>query len=51
MLISEMIVVGSTYWNIGIGRNPGEVQDDEEGQRTMKVLGQNMAWTLKRLNA
>jgi multimeric flavodoxin WrbA len=48
-LISEMIVVGSSYWNIGIGREPGDVEKDEEGIGTMKTLGQNMAWLLKRL--
>ena len=48
-LLSQMIVVGSTYWNIGIGRNIGEVNDDSEGVQTMKTLGQNMAWTLKKL--
>jgi len=47
-LITEMIVPGSTYWNIGIGREVGEVEKDEEGIRTMKVLGRNMAWLLKR---
>jgi multimeric flavodoxin WrbA len=50
-LISEMIVPGSSYWNIGIGREPGEVDRDEEGIQTMKVLGQNMAWLLKRIHA
>ncbi len=48
-LIAEMIVVGSSYWNIGIGREPGEVEDDAEGIGTMKVLGRNMAWLLKRV--
>lgn len=47
-LITEMIIPGSSYWNIGIGREPGEVEKDEEGIRTMKVLGRNMAWLLKR---
>ena len=47
-LITEMIVPGSCYWNMGIGREPGEVEKDEEGIRTMKVLGRNMAWLLKR---
>jgi multimeric flavodoxin WrbA len=50
-LISEMIVPGSSYWNIGIGREPGEVEKDEEGIQTMKVLGRNMAWLLKKLDA
>lgn len=48
-LISEMIVPGSSYWNIGIGREPGDVEKDEEGMQTMKTLGQNMAWLLKRV--
>ena len=48
-LIGEMIVVGSSYWNIGIGREPGEVEKDAEGIETMKTLGRNMAWLLKRL--
>jgi multimeric flavodoxin WrbA len=48
-LITEMIVPGSSYWNIGIGRDKGEVEKDEEGIRTMKTLGRNMAWVLKRV--
>jgi multimeric flavodoxin WrbA len=47
-LINEMIIPGSSYWNIGIGRDIGDVEKDEEGIRTMKTLGQNMAWLLKR---
>jgi len=50
-LITEMIIPGSSYWNIGIGREPGEVEADEEGIRTMKVLGRNMAWLLKSIHA
>jgi multimeric flavodoxin WrbA len=50
-LISEMIVPGSSYWNIGIGREPGEVEKDEEGIRTMKTLGRNMAWVMKKVGA
>jgi multimeric flavodoxin WrbA len=48
-LISEMIIPGSSYWNIGIGREPGEVERDEEGIQTMKTLGRNMAWLLKKV--
>jgi len=47
-LITEMIVPGSRYWNIGIGREIGEVEKDAEGIETMKVLGRNMAWLLKK---
>lgn len=47
-LINQMIIPGSYYWNIGIGREKGEVENDEEGIHTMKILGENMAWLLKR---
>jgi len=49
-LINQMIVVGSSYWNVGIGRNLGEVNSDLEGVQTMKALGQNMAWLLKKIH-
>ena len=49
-LISEMIVVGSSYWNIGYGRAIGDVEQDAEGVQTMKTLGRNMAWALDRLS-
>ncbi len=47
--IAEMITVGSSYWNIGIGRERGDVEGDAEGMRTMRTLGENMAWLLDRL--
>ena len=49
--ISQMIIPGSSYWNIGIGRERGDVDKDEEGLRTMKTLGQNMSWLLKKVCA
>jgi multimeric flavodoxin WrbA len=48
-LIGQMIVPGSSYWNMGRGREIGEVANDEEGMKTMKQLGQNMAWLMKQL--
>ena len=48
-LIQQMIVPGSCYWNMGLGREKGEVENDEEGIRTMTVLGENMAWLLKKV--
>lgn len=48
-LIGEMIVVGSSYWNIGQGRESGQVREDQEGIKTMQDLGQNMAWLLEKL--
>ena len=50
-LISEMIIPGSSYWNIGIGREKGDVEKDAEGLETMQVLGRNMAWLLKKIHA
>jgi multimeric flavodoxin WrbA len=49
-LISEMVVPGSIYWNMGFGREKGEVEKDEEALRTMAVLGENIAWLLKKLS-
>ena len=40
----------NTYWNLAIGMMPGDVNQDEEGVKTMQTLGQNMAWLLKKLN-
>jgi multimeric flavodoxin WrbA len=48
--IGQMIVPGSSYWNLGIGRQKGEVEKDDEGIQTMKNLGRNMAWLLKKIN-
>jgi len=50
-LIGQMIVPGSIYWNMALGRAKGEVEQDEEGLKTMQTLGQNIAWLLKKLNA
>jgi multimeric flavodoxin WrbA len=48
--ISQMIVPGSSYWNVGIGRDKGDVETDDEGIKTMRTLGRNMAWLLKKIN-
>lgn len=47
--IGQMITVGSSYWNIGVGREVGEVNKDEEGLKIMSDLGKNMAWLIKKL--
>lgn len=46
--ISDMFVAGSTYWSMGVGKAPGDHADDEEGMATMRRLGENIAWLLKR---
>lgn len=48
--ISQMVVPGSSYWNIGVGLAPGDVKKDKEGLETMKTLGRNMAWLLQKIN-
>ena len=47
--ISEMIVPGSSYWNLGHGLNKGDVEKDQEAQATMRTLGQSMAWLMKKI--
>jgi hypothetical protein len=43
-----MTIPGSSCWNLAVGREKGEVLKDENGMRTMRVLGENMAWLLKK---
>jgi len=49
--ILSMPVVSSQYWNIAYGRAPGEALQDGEGMQTMRTLGQNMAWLLRKIHA
>lgn len=49
--IAEMVVPGSSYWNLGFGREIGDVSGDGEGLETMATLGKNIAWLLKKLAA
>lgn len=48
-LINQMIVPGSSYWNLAIGLAPGEIQKDSEGLNTLQNLGKNIAWLMKKL--
>ncbi|MDR2935663.1 MAG: flavodoxin family protein [Candidatus Adiutrix sp.] len=48
--IMGMFTVGSIYWNLGVGREPGEVNQDGEAKETMITLGQNMAWLLNKIH-
>ncbi|MEE0706221.1 MAG: flavodoxin family protein [Adlercreutzia sp.] len=49
--INNMPVMSSSYWGIAFGRQPGEAAADGEGMHTMRMLGRNMAWMLKSLEA
>jgi multimeric flavodoxin WrbA len=48
-LISQMIIAGSSYWNIGLGLHEKDVEKDQEGLEIMKTLGQNIGWLLKKI--
>ena len=50
LLFSEMILPASNYWNVIYGREKEEASQDEEGNQIMRVLGKNMAYTLKVLD-
>jgi multimeric flavodoxin WrbA len=47
--IMNMPVVSSQYWNMVYGQTPGQARLDEEGMQTMRTLGHNMAWMIRRL--
>jgi multimeric flavodoxin WrbA len=47
--IGQMIIPGSIYWNMGFGLDKGDVKSDKEGMETMKSLGENMAWLMKKI--
>jgi Multimeric flavodoxin WrbA len=49
-LNKEVLLVGSTYWNMVYGKDVGDVLEDAEGMANMKNLGQNMAWLLEKAN-
>ncbi len=44
---AEMIMPASNYWNVIYGTKPGDILEDAEGIQIMKILGENMAYTLK----
>jgi multimeric flavodoxin WrbA len=48
-MISDMVVPGSSYWNIAFGRTPGEVKNDAEGLQTVERFAENLAWLAERL--
>ncbi len=49
-LNKEMIIIGSTYWNMVYGNKIGEVLHDDEGIRNMKNIAENILWFLKLKN-
>jgi multimeric flavodoxin WrbA len=49
--ILGLIVPGSNYWNVAIGRDIGQVNQDEEGIKTAYNFGKNIAFVLKKIHA
>ena len=49
--INNMPIVGSNYWNEIHGNTAEEAAQDLEGMQTARVLGNNMAWLLKCIEA
>ncbi|WP_458407363.1 flavodoxin family protein [Anaerotignum sp.] len=49
--ISNMPIVSGNYWNQIHGNTPEEVKQDLEGMQNMRVIGRNMAWLLKCIEA
>ena len=48
--ITNMIIVGSQYWNQIHGNNKEEAKEDKEGLQTMRTLANNMSWILKSID-
>lgn len=48
--LNQMVIPCSRYWNFAFGPQKGKVLEDEEGMDTMRTLGRNMAWTMKKLH-
>ena len=47
-LYHGMVVPGSTYWNVGFGKEAGEVLADEEGMSAIRQFAKNMSWLIKK---
>lgn len=49
--ITQMPIISSRYWNMVHGHTPEDVMKDEEGIQIMRILGKNMAYYLKCIEA
>ncbi len=47
--IAEMVIPGTSYWNMTLACEPGDVQNDAEGIQTFQLLGKNIARLLKQI--
>jgi multimeric flavodoxin WrbA len=51
LTLARAVIVPTCYWNVVHGNNPLELAEDREAVSIMKVVGKNMAWLLKSLEA
>jgi multimeric flavodoxin WrbA len=49
-IISDMVVPGSSYWNVAIGQEAGDVQNDTEGLSIVEHFAENLAWVAGKLH-
>lgn len=49
-MINDMVVPGSTYWNVALAREPGAVMQDTEALETIDHFADNLAWLAKKLD-
>jgi len=47
-MINDMIVPGSSYWNVALAREPGKVLEDTEALATVDRFAENLAWLSER---
>ena len=47
-MINDMIVPGSSYWNVAVAREPGKVVEDVEALATIDRFAENLAWLAPR---
>lgn len=48
---AEMPIISSNYWNMVHGAVASDVPEDKEGMQTMRILGKNMAYFIKCIEA
>jgi len=48
-MINDMVVPGSSYWNVALAREPGKVVEDTEAMATIDRFAENLAWLAERL--
>jgi multimeric flavodoxin WrbA len=48
-MINDMVVPGSSYWNVALAREPGAVNADTEALATIDRFAENLAWLATKL--